>query len=47
VEKIERTLRITLRAPVSDDAISYHSEKSTSKLTIGDIANPVIKKKTS
>lgn len=47
VEKIERTLHITLRAPVSDDLISHHYEKPTSELTIGDVANPVAKKKAS
>jgi len=45
VEKIERTLHITLRAPASDDSISHHYEKPKSELTIGDIANPVVKKK--
>jgi len=47
VEKIERALHITLRAPVSDDSISHHYKKATSELTIGDVANPVVKKKAS
>jgi putative transcription factor len=46
VEKIERTLRITLRTPVDDELISPHLDKPTSELTIGDVANPAIKKKT-
>jgi putative transcription factor len=47
VEKIERTLHITLKTPVSDDLISHHYEKPASNLTIGDIAGPVVKKKAS
>jgi putative transcription factor len=47
VEKIERTLRMTLRAPVGDELISPHREKPTSELTIGDVANPVVRKRAS
>ena len=47
VEKIERTLRIMLRAPVGDELISPHRDKPTSELTIGDVANPVVRKRAS
>jgi putative transcription factor len=47
VERIERTLHITLRTPISDDSIPHEREKTTSELTIGDIADTVVRKKES
>jgi putative transcription factor len=45
IEKIERVLRISLRAPVEEDATSHDYQKSKTELTIGDIAKPTFKKK--
>lgn len=45
IEKINRVLRINLRAPVEEDLASHHYQKPNLELTIGDIAKPVVKKK--
>lgn len=45
IEKIDRVLRINLRAPVEEDVASHHYQKPDLELTIGDIAKPSIRKK--
>jgi putative transcription factor len=47
IDKLDRLLRITLRAPVEDDLIPHDFEKASVELTIGDIAKQVSKKKES
>lgn len=45
IDKLNRVLRITLRAPVEDDLIPHDFEKADAELTIGDVAKQVTKKK--
>jgi putative transcription factor len=47
IDKLDRLLRITLKALVEDDLIPHDFEKSDVELTIGDIAKQVTKKKES
>lgn len=47
IDKLNRVLRVTLRAPVEDDSIPRDFEKAKVELTIGDIAEQVKKKKES
>jgi putative transcription factor len=45
VEKLGRILRLTLRAPVEEESVPHQYKRTSSELTIGDIAEPVDKKK--
>jgi len=45
IDKLNRTLRIVLRAPVEDSSIPRDFKKEDTELTIGDIAKQVTKKK--
>lgn len=45
IEKIDRVLRINLRAPVEEDLATHHYQKPSTELTIGDIAKSLVKKK--
>jgi putative transcription factor len=45
IDKLNRTLRIVLRAPVEDSSIPHDFKKADTELTIGDVAKQVTKKK--
>jgi putative transcription factor len=45
IDKLNRTLRISLRAPVEDDSIPHDFKKSGTELTIGDVAKQITKRK--
>jgi len=45
IDKLNRTLRIALRAPVEDSSVPHDFKKAGTELTIGDVAKQVTKKK--
>ena len=45
IDKLNRILRIMLRAPVEDNSIPHDFKKADTELTIGDVAKQVTKKK--
>jgi putative transcription factor len=45
IDKLNRALRITLRAPVEDDSIPHDFKKADVELTFGDVAKQITKRK--